>query len=222
MPAMRTEVKEEEPEASSIECVTMRRFSRIGLIYYLMATTVQWSVELSLWSFGQVLLECLLPWGGYWSWQAARSISEVRQLIYETLAEIPDTLTHASAYIDIYKAHLSESLVRNTAALCKCILVLLRSIVQFFLRSSFSKLLYNFDCLYTQRRNRKRCCYIIERQRVWTTTSGSDSANENPGPKASRGSKSLSTATFGRHGPQEWLEGNQGWTDFSKIRGDRC
>ena len=66
-------------------------------------------------------------------------MSEVRRLIYETLASIPDTLAHASTYIDIYKVHSSDILVQQTAALCKSILVLLQLIVQFFLKSSFSK-----------------------------------------------------------------------------------
>jgi hypothetical protein len=66
-------------------------------------------------------------------------MSEVRQIIYETLASIPDTLAHASTYIEIYKAHSSETLVQKTAALCKRILISLQLIIQFFLRSSFSK-----------------------------------------------------------------------------------
>ncbi|KAG8526825.1 uncharacterized protein KY384_008254 [Bacidia gigantensis] len=70
---------------------------------------------------------------------AARTTSEIRRIIYETLASIPDALTHASTYIEIYNAHSSEALVEKTAALCKCILVLLQLIVRFFLKGSFKR-----------------------------------------------------------------------------------
>lgn len=66
-------------------------------------------------------------------------MNEVRHIIYETLASIPDTLAHANTYIEIYKAHSSETLVRKTAVLFKSILISLQLIIQFFLRSSFSK-----------------------------------------------------------------------------------
>ncbi|OIW31235.1 hypothetical protein CONLIGDRAFT_700977 [Coniochaeta ligniaria NRRL 30616] len=71
--------------------------------------------------------------------RAARNVSETRQLIYETLASIPDTLAHAGTYIEIYKAHSSKTLVQQTAALLKRILITLRLIIQFFLQSSFKR-----------------------------------------------------------------------------------
>lgn len=58
--------------------------------------------------------------------------------IYETLANIPDNMSHASAYVDIYQAHSSETLVQKTAALCKIILTALQLVIQFLLKSSFS------------------------------------------------------------------------------------
>lgn len=66
-------------------------------------------------------------------------MNDVQQAIYDTLAGIPDSLAHAKAYVEIYKAHTSTSLVKNTAALCKSILVSLQLIIRFFLKGSFSK-----------------------------------------------------------------------------------
>jgi hypothetical protein len=66
-------------------------------------------------------------------------VNTVQKSIYEALASIPDTLAHASTYVEIYKAHSSTALVQKTAELCKCILVTLRLIIEFFLKSSISK-----------------------------------------------------------------------------------
>ncbi|CAN9191195.1 unnamed protein product [Alternaria alternata] len=90
----------------------------------------------------------LLPAGDYTSSisgafilgvQAARNVSGTQQAIYEALASIPEALSHASAYVEIYKAHSSDALVKKTAELCKNILVVLRVIVEFFAKSSWRR-----------------------------------------------------------------------------------
>ncbi|RDL36240.1 Uncharacterized protein BP5553_06852 [Venustampulla echinocandica] len=71
--------------------------------------------------------------------RAAHNLGDVQKTIHETLASIPDTLAHANAYVEIYKAHSSESLVQKTAALCKSIMISLQLIIQFFLKGSFRR-----------------------------------------------------------------------------------
>lgn len=69
----------------------------------------------------------------------ARYCSSLNKTISEALASIPDTLTHASTYVEIYKSHSSDALVEMTAALCKCILHTLRLIVDYFLKNPIRK-----------------------------------------------------------------------------------
>ena len=66
-------------------------------------------------------------------------MSEVRESVYQTLADIPEIIASAEEYIKIYRVHPARSLKKTTAALFEAILRSLRLIVKYFGKGSLGK-----------------------------------------------------------------------------------
>ena len=63
-------------------------------------------------------------------------MSKVREYVLQAIEDIPDIVTRAEMYIDIYRVHPSRRLNQATAALFKAVLVSLRLILEYFKRKS--------------------------------------------------------------------------------------
>ena len=66
-------------------------------------------------------------------------MSEVRESVYQALADIPEIIASAEGYIKIYTYHPARSLKQATAALFKAILCSLRLIVKYLGKGSLGK-----------------------------------------------------------------------------------
>jgi hypothetical protein len=91
----------------------------------------------------------LLPNGDYGSSIAAvfqmvatsaQRMSDTRDCIYETMADIPDIIRHSTDYIEIYRVHRSDHLGEKTSEMFEAVVKTLRHIIDYFMDSSFGKL----------------------------------------------------------------------------------
>ena len=66
-------------------------------------------------------------------------MSEVREYVFQALADIPEIISRAETYVQIYRVNPARKLNLATAALYKAILVSLRLILEYFDRKSIGE-----------------------------------------------------------------------------------
>ena len=66
-------------------------------------------------------------------------MSKVRECVFQALADIPEIISHAKTYVQIYRVHPARRLNLATAALYKAVLVSLRLILDYFDRKSIGE-----------------------------------------------------------------------------------
>lgn len=66
-------------------------------------------------------------------------MSKVRDCVFQALADIPEIISHAETYVQIYRVHPARRLNLATAALYKAVLVSLRLILEYFDRKSIGE-----------------------------------------------------------------------------------
>ena len=66
-------------------------------------------------------------------------MSKVRECVFQALADIPEIISHAQTYVQIYRVHPARRLNLATAALYKAVLVSLRLILEYFDRKSIGE-----------------------------------------------------------------------------------
>lgn len=71
--------------------------------------------------------------------QAASRLHDIRECVYEALADIPEAIRQAQKYVEIYKNEEPFRLKQETVALYSVILVTLQHILGFFTRTAGSK-----------------------------------------------------------------------------------
>ena len=71
--------------------------------------------------------------------QAATRLQDIRECVYEALADIPEAIRQAQKYVEIYKKEEPFRLKQETAALYSLILITLQHILGFFTRTAGSE-----------------------------------------------------------------------------------